>query len=270
MDERESGPSLEERFRREESKPRRIVLLRHGESEWNLENRFSGWVDVDLTEKGIEEAREAGRILAEENYSFDYAHASVLKRAAKTLTSVLDEMDLTGIPVRKSWRLNERHYGALAGLNKAETAEKYGEEQVRVWRRSYDARPPLLEENDPGNPANAPVYGNVASPLPRGESLKDTMDRTVPYWKAAVMPQIEGPGSVLVVASNNSLRALVKHIEKVPDDEISGIDIPTGVPLAYEFDRHRKPLKSRYLGDQTELQKKIKDVKAHGTVGYRG
>ncbi len=244
---------------------KKLVLIRHGESQWNKENRFTGWTDVDLTEKGIMEAKEAGRTLKEEGYIFDVAFTSVLKRAIKTLYYVLDEMDLLWIPVYKSYRLNERHYGALQGLNKSEMAAKYGEEQVKIWRRSYDVAPMPLTEDDERNPKFDPRYRDVPKELlPLTESLKTTIDRVVPYWKDVIVPQIEDGKRVLIAAHGNSLRALVKYIDNISDEDIVELDIPTGIPLVYEFDDDMKPIKHYYLGNPDKIKEKIEAVKKQG------
>ena len=215
----------------------KLVVVRHGESTWNKENRFTGWTDVDLSEKGKEEAKKAGEILKAEGFEFDLAYTSVLKRAIRTLWYVLDEMDLMWIPVIRDWRLNERHYGALQGLNKAETAARHGEEQVKIWRRSYDIQPPALEESDERFPGRDPRYGNLtADQLPKTECLKDTVARFLPLWKNEISSDIKSGKKVLVVAHGNSLRALVKYLDNIPDDEIVGLNIPTGIPLVYELD----------------------------------
>ncbi|NUR56381.1 MAG: 2,3-diphosphoglycerate-dependent phosphoglycerate mutase [Acidobacteria bacterium] len=227
-----------------------VVLLRHGESAWNKENRFTGWTDVDLSEKGREEAREAGRLLREGGYSFDIACTSVLKRAIRTLWITLDVMDLMWIPVVKNWRLNERHYGALQGLNKAETAEKHGEAQVKIWRRSYDIPPPPLTPDDPRHPGRDPRYGDLTpAELPLTESLKETVARFLPYWHDTIAPTIRSGRRVLIAAHGNSLRALVKYLDHVSDEEIVELNIPTGIPLVYELDDSLAPLRHYYLGD---------------------
>jgi len=229
----------------------RLVLLRHGESAWNLENRFTGWTDVDLNERGIREAHDAGRLLREEGYTFDLAHTSVLKRAIRTLWIVLDEMDLMWIPVYRSWRLNERHYGALQGLNKKETADKFGMEQVHTWRRSYDIPPPELDEADERFPGNDPRYAGLKpEELPRAESLKITLERVLPYWHEAVVPDLRAGRRVLIAAHGNSIRALVKYLDEIPDDVITGLNIPTGIPLVYELDERLRAVNHYYLGDQ--------------------
>ena len=243
----------------------KIVLLRHGESVWNKENKFTGWTDVDLSEKGIVEAKSAGRILKEEGYTFDMAYTSVLKRGIRTLWFVLDEMDLMWIPVYRSWRLNERHYGALQGLNKAEMAAKFGEEQVLLWRRSYDVRPPSLEKTDAGYPGNDPRYRNLdEKDLPLTECLKDTVDRFLPYWNEVISPTIKSGQRVIIAAHGNSLRALVKHLDDVSEGEIVKLNIPTGMPLVYELDSDLNPLKSYYLGDPEAFRKAMEAVAQQG------
>lgn len=234
----------------------KLVLIRHGESLWNQENRFTGWTDIDLSPKGIEEAKAAGRLLLKEGFTFDVAFSSVLKRAIRTLWHIQDEMGLLWIPIERSWRLNERHYGALQGLNKAEMAAKYGEEQVHVWRRSYDTLPPLLEAADERSPARDARYASIAkSDLPMGESLKTTVERFVPYWNQTIRPAMQSGKKVLIAAHGNSIRAFVKHIDQISDGEIAERNIPTGVPLVYEFDSNFKVLSSRYLGDADAIAK---------------
>lgn len=234
----------------------KIVLLRHGESAWNQENRFTGWTDVDITEKGISEAHQAGQLLREGGYTFDVAYTSVLKRAIRTLWIVLDEMDLMWIPVYRSWRLNERHYGALQGLNKAETAEKYGEAQVKLWRRSYDVRPPALTKDDERYPGKDRRYADLTEEeLPLTECLKDTVARFVPYWLETIVPAIRSGKRVLITAHGNSLRSLVKYLDNIPDEEIVELNIPTGVPLVYELDDEMKPIRHYYLGDEEAVRK---------------
>lgn len=229
----------------------KVVLLRHGESDWNRENRFTGWTDVDLSDKGRLEAKTAGEVLKSEEYTFDRAYCSVLKRAIRTLWIALDEMDLMWIPVELSWRLNERHYGALQGLNKAEMAVRFGEEQVKKWRRSYDIPPPALERTDPRFPGTDPRYRSLSpSELPLTECLKDTVARFLPYWHGTIGPAIRSGQRVIVAAHGNSLRALVKYLDEVSDRDIVALNIPTGVPLVYELDADLKPLKHYYLGDQ--------------------
>lgn len=243
----------------------KLVLLRHGESTWNKENRFTGWTDVDLSEKGREEAKRAGHILKAEGFAFDIAYTSVLKRAIRTLWMALDEMDLMWIPVINSWRLNERHYGSLQGLNKAEMAEKFGEEQVLIWRRSYDTQPPALEESDERNPANDPRYANLeADEIPLTECLKDTVARFVPYWENTIAPTVQSGKKVIIAAHGNSLRALVKYLDNISDEEIVGLNIPTGVPLVYELDENLKPIKNYYLGDPEEIRKATEAVAKQG------
>lgn len=243
----------------------KVVLLRHGESTWNKENRFTGWTDVDLSERGLAEALQSGRTMMAEGYTFDVAFTSVLKRAIRTLWIALDEMDLMWIPVYRHWRLNERHYGALQGLNKAETAEKHGEEQVKIWRRSYATTPPELEETDERFPGLDPRYAGMdAKALPRTESLKLTVERFLPYWHDVIAPVIQTGKRVLIAAHGNSLRALVKFLDDIPEQEIVGLNIPTGVPLVYELDDKLHPLKHYYLGDPAEIEKKIGAVAAQG------
>jgi 2,3-bisphosphoglycerate-dependent phosphoglycerate mutase len=228
----------------------KLVLLRHGESTWNKENRFTGWTDVDLTEKGREEAKAAGQLLKAGGFVFDLAFTSLLTRAIRTGIIALDELGLLWLPVERSWRLNERHYGALQGLNKAETAEKHGEDQVKIWRRAFAIAPPPLDPGDPRNPANDPRYKNLPpSDLPLTESLKDTIARFLPYWHESIAPQIESGARVLIVAHGNSLRALVKYLDNISDEAIVELNIPTGIPLVYELDDALKPIKSYYLGD---------------------
>ena len=236
----------------------KLVLLRHGESTWNKENRFTGWTDVDLSDKGRQEAREAGTVLKAGGYVFDVAYTSVLKRAIRTLWSTLDELDLMWIPVRRSWRLNERHYGALQGLNKAETAAKYGEEQVKLWRRSYDIRPPALDEADPRFPGRDPRYRDVPqAQLPLSECLKDTVERFLPCWHEVIAPSIRSGKQVLIAAHGNSLRALVKYLEDVPEQQIVDLNIPTGVPLVQELDENLKSIRHYYLGDPAQIQQAV-------------
>jgi 2,3-bisphosphoglycerate-dependent phosphoglycerate mutase len=242
-----------------------IVLLRHGESEWNLSNRCSGWTDVDLTETGIAEARSAGQLLKNEGLTFDMAFTSVLKRAIRTLWLVMDEMDLMWIPVGRDWRLNERHYGALQGLNKPETAAKHGDEQVLIWRRSYDTPPPALEPSDDRHPGKDLRYSTLSpTELPLTESLKDTVARFLPYWESAIAPEIKAGKRVLITAHGNSLRALVKHLDNVTDADIIDLNIPTGVPLVYDLDSNLNPLSSRYLGDQAAIEAAMASVAAQG------
>jgi 2,3-bisphosphoglycerate-dependent phosphoglycerate mutase len=233
----------------------RLVLLRHGESTWNKENRFTGWTDVDLNEKGLNEARDAGRIMAAEKYEFDVAYSSVLKRAIRTLQIALDELDMMWLPVHRSWRLNERHYGALQGLNKAETAAQHGEAQVKIWRRSYDIPPPPLTPDDPRHPSRDRRYANLApTELPLTESLKDTVARFLPYWHGGIAPAIKSGKRVLIAAHGNSLRALVKFLDNVSDQDIVELNIPTGVPLVYLLNDDLEPLQKFYLGDQDTIK----------------
>jgi len=243
----------------------RLVLLRHGESDWNRENRFTGWTDVDLSARGLEEARAAGRLLRSEGWRFDVAYTSMLRRAIRTLWLVLEEMELHWIPVEKSWRLNERHYGALQGLNKAETAANFGEAQVLAWRRSYDVPPPALDPGDARDAARDPRYaGMPAAELPRTECLKDTVARVLPYWNAVIAPAVRSGRQVLVAAHGNSLRALVKHLDGISDTDIVGLNIPTGVPLVYELDAALRPQRHRYLGDAEEVARRVAEVSAQG------
>ncbi len=240
---------------------RKLVLLRHGESAWNRENRFTGWTDVSLSERGIQEAREAGRLLREGGYCFDVAFTSVLKRAIKTLWIVLEEMDLMWIPVVQSWRLNERHYGALQGLNKAEAARERGEEMVRVWRRSFDVRPPALTLDDPRHPRHDPRYsGFRPEDLPAAESLKDTIDRFLPYAQENIGTAVRAGRRVLIAAHGNTLRALIKYAEKLSDEQIASVNVPTGVPLVYELEDDLKPRRSYYLGDPDAVRKAAQAV----------
>jgi 2,3-bisphosphoglycerate-dependent phosphoglycerate mutase len=243
----------------------KLVLLRHGESNYNKENRFGGWIDADLSEKGIVEAKKAGQVLKEQEYTFDVAFTSVLKRAIRTLWIVLDVMDLMWIPVFRSWRLNERHYGALQGLNKSETAAKFGEEQVLIWRRSYDIRPPSLEKTDEMYPGNDPKYKYLNErDLPLSESLKDTLNRVLPYWHETIAPMIESGKRVIISAHGNSLRALVKYLDNISDEEIVKLNIPTGIPLVYELKENLKPIKNYYLGDPEEVKKAMEAVARQG------
>ncbi len=238
-----------------------LVLLRHGESTWNQENRFTGWTDVGLTEKGVQEALDSGRILAREGYTFDVAYTSVLKRAIKTLWIALEEMDLMWIPVHCDWRLNERHYGALQGLNKAEIAALHGERQTKLWRRSYGTRPPALQPDDERNPGNDPRYAGLKpDQIPLTECLKDTVARFLPYWKETIAPAILQGRRVLISAHGNSLRALVKHLDGISDDDIVGLNIPTGIPLVYELNDDLTPIRSRYLGDEEAVKKATQKV----------
>jgi len=232
-----------------------LVLLRHGESTWNKENRFTGWTDVDLSDRGVEEAHESGRLLREGGYTFDVAYTSVLKRALRTCWIVLDELDLLWIPMDKNWRLNERHYGALQGLNKAETAAKHGEAQTKVWRRSYDIPPPPLSPDDPRHPSHDPRYASLsAADRPATESLKDTVARFLPYWHQTIAPAVSAGKRVLITAHGNSLRALVKYLDGISDQDIAELNIPTGIPLVYELDAKLSPVKHFYLGDEEKAR----------------
>ena len=243
----------------------KLVLLRHGESTWNKENRFTGWTDVDLSDKGKEEAKKAGELLKREGFIFDIAYTSVLKRAIRTLWTVLDEMDLMWIPVIRNWRLNERHYGALQGLNKAETAKKYGDDQVKIWRRSYDIQPPALEKTDDRYPGKDPRYSELdEKDLPLTECLKDTVDRFVPYWENVIAPTVKSAQRVIIAAHGNSLRALVKYLDNIPEKEIVELNIPTGIPLVYELDENLKPIKNYYFGDPEEIAKAAQAVANQG------
>jgi 2,3-bisphosphoglycerate-dependent phosphoglycerate mutase len=243
----------------------KLVLVRHGESTWNKENRFTGWTDVDLSEKGVQEAREGGRVLKAEGFTFDLAYTSVLKRAIRTLWLVLDEMDLMWIPVTRDWRLNERHYGALQGLNKSETAAKFGEDQVKIWRRSYDVPPPVLERSDARYPGNDRRYAGLSqTELPLTECLKDTVARVLPWWHECLAPQIRAGKRVLVAAHGNSLRALVKYLDNIPEDAIVNLNIPTAMPLVYELDGDLKPIKNYYLGDPEKVKAAMEAVAAQG------
>ncbi len=244
---------------------KKVVLLRHGESAWNQENRFTGWTDVDLTERGLAEANRAGELLKDAGYVFDVAYTSVLKRAIRTLWVTLDQLDQMWIPVYNSWRLNERHYGALQGLNKAETAAKYGDKQVLIWRRSYDIQPPALAVDDERYPGRDPRYAGLdPKDVPLTECLKDTVARFLPYWHETIAPAIRQSARVVIVAHGNSLRALVKYLDNISDDEIVGLNIPTGVPLVYELTDNLKPIKSYYLGDPEEIRKAQEAVAQQG------
>ena len=243
----------------------KLVLLRHGESTWNKENRFTGWTDVDLSEKGLQEAREAAVTLRSSGYTFDIAYTSVLKRAIRTLWLTLDGMDLMWIPVIRSWRLNERHYGALQGLNKAETAAKFGDEQVLIWRRSYDVPPPALESTDPRFPGADPRYKLLTKDqLPLTECLKDTVARVLPFWHETIAPSIKSGQKVLIAAHGNSIRAMVKYLDNIAEDKIVGLNIPTGLPLVYELDGNLKPIKNYYLGDPEKVKEAIESVANQG------
>ena len=243
----------------------KLVMVRHGESVWNAENRFTGWTDVDLSEKGRAEARKGAEVLKQEGYTFDVAHTSVLKRAIRTLWTVLDGLDLMYIPVQHTWRLNERHYGALQGLNKAETAAKFGDDQVKIWRRSYDVPPPALTPDDERYPAKDPRYAGVPKEeLPLTECLKDTVERVLPYWNERIVPDLKAGKRVIIAAHGNSLRALVKYLDKLSEAEIMELNIPTGVPLVYEFDENLQPLKHYYLGDPAEIAAAMDAVAKQG------
>jgi len=243
----------------------RLVLVRHGESTWNKENRFTGWTDVDLSDKGRQEAKEAGVVLQAEGYTFDVAYTSVLKRAIRTLWTIQDGMDLMWIPVHRSWRLNERHYGALQGLNKAETAAKFGEQQVKIWRRSYDVPPPALEPDDERYPGRDPRYQAISrQDLPLTECLKDTVARFLPLWHETIAPAIREGRKVLIAAHGNSLRALVKYLDNVSEQDIVELNIPTGMPLVYELDAHLKPINRYYLGDPEKVKAAMEAVAAQG------
>ena len=243
----------------------KLVLMRHGESQWNLENRFTGWMDVDLTPNGLIEARKAGQLLKDAGLSFDIAYTSMLKRAIRTLWTVLDELDQMYLPVVHHWRLNERHYGALQGLNKAETAAQYGDAQVLIWRRAYAIAPNPLPDNDPRLPHNDPRYAKVSrSDLPNTECLKDTVERVVPFWNESIAPAIKAGKQVVVAAHGNSLRALIKHLDNVDEDAIVNLNIPTARPLIYELDENLKPIKHYYLGDQAEIAAAMAAVAAQG------
>jgi 2,3-bisphosphoglycerate-dependent phosphoglycerate mutase len=244
---------------------KKLVLLRHGESIWNRENKFTGWTDVDLSDRGEEEAREAGRALRDEGFDFDIAFTSVLKRAIRTLNIVLEELDRQWIPVEKHWRLNERHYGALQGLDKAETAQREGEEQVHIWRRSYDIAPPALDDRDERFPKHEPQYRGIdPHVLPHTECLKDTVERFMPYWFDRIVPELALGKRVVISAHGNSLRALVKYLDSISDEEIPGVNIPTGLPLIYELDEELSPLRSYYIGDEEKVRKAMEAVKNQG------
>ncbi|KAN0001043.1 hypothetical protein ACTFIZ_001477 [Dictyostelium cf. discoideum] len=243
----------------------KLVLIRHGESTWNKENKFTGWTDVDLSEKGVQEAHEAGKRLLKAGFTFDIAYTSVLKRAIRTLWILLEELNLYWIPVSRQWRLNERMYGSLQGLNKSETAAKYGEDQVLTWRRSYDIPPPALEESDERYPGNDPRYAKLdKSDLPKTECLKDTVERFLPLWNDTIAPTIKSGQKVLIAAHGNSIRALVKYLDNIADDKIVSMDIPTGIPLVYELDENLKPIKHYYLADESELNAAIQAVANQG------
>lgn len=246
----------------------KLVLVRHGESEWNKENRFTGWTDVELSDKGRQEARAAGRLLLEQGFSFDFAYTSVLKRAIHTLWHILDEIDQPWLAVEKSWKLNERHYGALQGLNKAETAQEYGDEQVKLWRRAFAITPPALTPQDERYPGHDPRYAALSSDeLPLTESLATTIERVIPYWQQQIMPRIAAGERVIIAAHGNSLRALVKHLDQISEAEIVELNIPTGVPLVYEFDEQMRPLRHYYLGDAAEIAARQAAVANQGKAG---
>lgn len=244
-----------------------LVLVRHGESAWNLENRFTGWTDVDLSPKGVEEAKAAGQLMKKEGYDFDICYTSYLRRAIHTLGLALNEMDREWLPVIKSWKLNERHYGALQGLNKSETATKYGEDQVKIWRRSFDIQPPALEEDDDRNPARQDQYRyEPKDQMPLTESLKDTIARAVPYYQQEILPKLKEGKRVIIAAHGNSLRALVKYFDNATDEEIVGVNIPTGIPLVYKFDDNDKVIEKFYLGDQEAIKAKMDAVAKQGSA----
>ena len=246
----------------------KVVLLRHGQSTWNLDNRFTGWTDVDLSDQGRQEAAAAGKLLKEEGFEFDLVYTSVLKRAIRTMQIAMDELDQMWVPVVRNWRLNERHYGGLQGLNKAETAAKHGEEQVKIWRRAFDIAPPELEESDPRFPGHDRRYADLAKEqLPRTESLKDTIARFVPYWTEVIAPQVAAGRRVIIVAHGNSLRALVKYLDGISDADIISLNIPTGIPLMYELDADLKPISSRYLGDPEAAKRAAEAVANQGKAG---
>ena len=246
----------------------KVVLLRHGQSTWNLDNRFTGWTDVDLSDQGRQEAAAAGKLLKEERFEFDLVYTSVLKRAIRTMQIAMDELDQMWVPVIRNWRLNERHYGGLQGLNKAETAAKHGEEQVKIWRRAFDIAPPELEESDPRFPGHDRRYADLTKEqLPRTESLKDTIARFVPYWTEVIAPQVAAGRRVIIVAHGNSLRALVKYLDGISDADIISLNIPTGIPLMYELDANLKPLSSRYLGDPEAAKRAAEAVANQGKAG---
>ena len=243
----------------------KLVLLRHGESKWNLENKFTGWTDVELTEKGEAEAKNAGELINNENINIDLVFTSVLKRAINTMNICLSNMDHNNPEIFQDWRLNERHYGSLQGLNKSETDEKYGDDQVLIWRRSYDIKPPELDQDDDRHPRFDKKYENLDSKsLPSSECLKDTVERFLPYWEETISPNVKNGKKVMIVAHGNSLRALVKHLDKISDDKILGLNIPTGTPLVYELDEDLNPLKNYYLGNQDEINEKINSVASQG------
>lgn len=244
---------------------KKLVLIRHGQSTWNKENRFTGWKDVPLSDKGVVEAKEAGQLLKEEGFEFDVVYTSLLQRAIKTMQIILEESEQLWLPVYKSWRLNERHYGALEGLNKAETAAKYGEAQIKIWRRSYDTPPPLIDANDPRYPALDRRYEDLKPrEIPLGECLKDTVNRFLPFWQETILPQIEMDQRVLIVAHGNSLRALIKHLDNLSEEAILGLDIPTGIPIVYELDENNNAISRNFLGNQEAIEKAIAQVANQG------
>ncbi|MEN8907848.1 MAG: 2,3-diphosphoglycerate-dependent phosphoglycerate mutase [Clostridiales bacterium] len=244
---------------------KKIIFLRHGESTWNKENKFTGWTDVDLSKKGLLEAKDAGIVLRDNSFNFDIAFTSVLKRAIKTLNIVLDELDLNWIPTEKDWRLNERHYGSLQGLNKSDTAKKFGEKQVKIWRRSYDIKPPELSDDDIRLPSKEKKYENIPSNLlPKTESLKITVERVIPFWEEKIIPLLNQNKRIIISAHGNSIRALVKYLDNVSEKNILELNIPTGIPLVYEFDQNLNPLKNYYLGDQEKILSEINNVKNQG------
>ena len=245
----------------------KLVLIRHGESTWNLENRFTGWTDVELTATGVEQARQAGRLLKEAGYEFDVAYTSVLKRAIRTLWYTLDELDLMWIPTTKAWQLNERHYGALQGLNKGETAAKFGDEQVLIWRRSYDVAPPPLAEDDPANPKWDPRYKGVPdNELPRTESLKEAIDRMMPYWEGTILPSLRTLDNILIVAHGNTLRGMIKYLKNIPNDQLLSLNLPTAIPYVFEFDDSLNLEKDYFLGDPEEIRKRMEAVASQGSA----
>ncbi|MFA6315041.1 MAG: 2,3-diphosphoglycerate-dependent phosphoglycerate mutase [Candidatus Paceibacterota bacterium] len=245
----------------------KIILIRHGQSQWNKENRFTGWVDVDLTEQGVSEAHTAGRSLREAGFTFDLAFTSLLKRAVRTLDIVLEELDEKGIEIRKSWRLNERHYGALTGLNKAETASEFGEKQVELWRRGYDTAIPPMKPDSQYFFANDSLYKDLdKKDIPLSENLKDVVTRVLPYWNNEIVPEIKSGKKIIIAASGNSLRALVKHLDNMSDTDIVGLNIPTGIPLVYELDADMKPISKHYLADEAVLEQAMETVKNQGKV----
>lgn len=244
---------------------KKLVLIRHGQSTWNKENRFTGWKDVPLSDKGVVEAKEAGQLLKEEGFEFDVVYTSLLQRAIKTMQIILEESEQLWLPVYKSWRLNERHYGALEGLNKAETAAKYGEAQIKIWRRSYDTPPPLIDANDSRYPALDRRYEDLKPrEIPLGECLKDTVNRFLPFWQETILPQIEMDQRVLIVAHGNSLRALIKHLDNLSEEAILGLDIPTGIPIVYELDENNNAISRNFLGNQEAIEKAIAQVANQG------